>query len=73
MKAHELAETLLKNPDAEVSFSVDISTEDESTHGDRLFTDCVFEVVSNDKESTICIGEVQDNEGDYVDVEAKKQ
>jgi len=73
MKAHELAELLLKNPGAEVSFSIDISTEDESTHGDRLFTDCVFEVVMSETESTICIGEVKNNDGDYVDVETNKQ
>jgi len=73
MKAHELADLLLKNPDAEVSFSIDISTDDESTHGNRLFTDCVFEVVISETESTICIGEVQDNEGKYVKVETKRQ
>jgi len=73
MKAHELAELLLKNPGAEVSFSIDISTEDESTHGDRLFTDCVFGTVPNGNEIVILIGEVKNNDGDYVDVETNKQ
>ncbi len=44
MKAKELAEILLENPDAEVSVSVDVST-CEGDSGRRAFGEDVFEVI----------------------------
>ena len=37
MRSHELARALLSRPDLPVTLSVDLSTEDESTSGDRAF------------------------------------
>lgn len=37
MRSHDLARALLSRPDLPVTLSVDLSTEDESTSGNRAF------------------------------------
>lgn len=45
MTAKDLAEILLKHPNWKVSFSADVSTEDEETNGDRVHGDNIYEVI----------------------------
>jgi len=51
LKAKDLIKILKKNPDYDVSISIDVSlTRDESTYGDRAFcddTDADYQIVGN--------------------------
>lgn len=60
MKAKEIAEKLLKNPELEVRCSVDISTGQED-FGRRVFGEEAVEVVIEEHEIMICFtGELND-------------
>ncbi len=55
MKAKELAEVLLKNPDWKVSLSADVSTCDDDS-GNRVHGDEIYEIIhlKNSNEFIIC-------------------